>query len=461
MTITLYQIAKLFTYAAIFCVLVVLPSTFFPFIGGKYFFFRFMVELALIFLILWWAFEAPQGVLEGRLRYMSRQPLFIAISLFVLAVMLSTLFADNPYGAFWSNFERGEGGFQMLHYYIFFVLLTVLFTREKDWRTLFWCSLVAGVGMILYGFLAASFVSGFVGPYLQGEGGNAFRLIFSNSRFQGSLGNPAYVAPYLMFIIAYTCWLWWEKKGTRRRTIMFSSLIGFYLIFFVLSETRGAFVGLIAAIFAFLAYMVYAHSRIRKIALRGLIGLAVLGVIVYGLFAGRASLERIPGGRLLSTNLSAISAQTRTWSWGAAWKGFIERPIFGWGPENFSTVFDKHFDPRFFTPGQTTETWFDRAHSLIFDTLVSSGLLGFIAYFSIFGILFYEILKRRRARALASTADGHSIEQVMGTALMVALPIGYLVQGLAIFDVLPIYINLFLFWAFLNYQFALRDIHHE
>ncbi len=219
--------------------------------------------------------------------------------------------------------------------------------------------------------------------------------------------------------------------------------------------------GLIAAVAAFLAYMTYTHSRVRKIALKGLLGLAGLGVVVYALFAGRTSIEHIPGGRLLSTSLSAISAQTRTWSWGAAWKGFLERPIFGWGPENFSTVFDKFFDSRFFTPGQTTETWFDRAHSLVFDTLVANGLVGFIAYLSIFAIIFYEILKRRRARALTPASEGHSVQHLMSTALMIALPIGYLVQGLAIFDVLPIYINLFLFWAFLNYQFALRDMYHE
>jgi hypothetical protein len=39
------------------------------------------------------------------------------------------------------------------------------------------------------------------------------------------------------------------------------------------------------------------------------------------------------------------------------------------------------------------------------------------------------------------------------SALIFALPIAYLVQGLVLFEVLPIYINLFLFLAFAAHKF--------
>ena len=71
-------------------------------------------------------------------------------------------------------------------------------------------------------------------------------------------------------------------------------------------------------------------------------------------------MSSLPGARLLLIDPSDAAAQTRFWAWGSAWRGFLERPILGWGPENFSTVFDKHFDARFFVPGKATETWFDR-----------------------------------------------------------------------------------------------------
>ena len=70
------RISKSFLYLSLFSVVVVLASTFFPFIGGKYYFFRVAVELALIFFFLWWAFQASEGEVEKRLKEVTSQPLF-------------------------------------------------------------------------------------------------------------------------------------------------------------------------------------------------------------------------------------------------------------------------------------------------------------------------------------------------------------------------------------------------
>ncbi|MEK7546611.1 MAG: O-antigen ligase family protein, partial [Patescibacteria group bacterium] len=133
--------------------------------------------------------------------------------------------------------------------------------------------------------------------------------------------------------------------------------------------------------------------------------------------------------------------QTRLWTWNSAWQGFLERPAFGWGPENFSAVFDKYFDPRHYIPGKNSETWFDYAHSVFIDYLVETGIVGFTAHIAIFGVFFWEFFRRFKN------------ENPLLKALMASLPVSYLIQGLALFNVLPIYINLFLFMAFACYKF--------
>lgn len=130
------KLLKFFLYAAVFCVVLVSISTFFPFIGVKYYFFRIVVELALICFLLWWAFEAKAGEVKEAITQAFKKPVVIAVSVFVLFYMLSVVFALDPHGAFWSNFERGEGGFQMIHYFIFFFLLVLNFKEEKDWKLL-------------------------------------------------------------------------------------------------------------------------------------------------------------------------------------------------------------------------------------------------------------------------------------------------------------------------------------
>ena len=470
-------LSRLAIFASLFSVDIVMRTTFFPFIGGKYYFFRFCVELALAFLLLAWAFDGEKYDLEikPRLARLFGQPIFLAVSLFALIFLLASLFAYDPQAAFWSNFERGEGGFQMIHYYAFFILLVALFPRSEDWRRLFAAALAAAVVMVLYGIASAIWLGSFIGPYVNKgvpiEPTFTGRLIFSNARFQGALGNPAYVAPHLIFAMFYALWLWFSRPlhaaaALARRNLLWLRPLGygaltlFFFLFFWLSQTRGAFLGLLVALAAFFLYLIFSQKKLRKPALLTLGGLILLGGL---LVANRDSafIQKIPGGRLLNINFGEQTVQTRLWTWNSAWQGFKERPILGWGPENFSAVFDRYFDPRHFVPGQNTETWFDRAHSVIFDYLSETGLLGFLSYLGIFAVFYWEFWRRiwlpsRKTETVPADSWGIRRSPVR-QALLFALPLAYFVQGAVLFDVLPIYLNLFFFLAFATFVFYETD----
>ncbi len=466
------KLSRFFLYSSIFCVVIVMASTFFPFIGGKYYFFRFTIEASLACLLLWWGFEAPAGELESRFAKLWKTPIFKAVSAFVLMFTLAALFADDPHLAIWSNFERGEGAFQMLHYYGLFVLLGVWFRDHEDWRKLFKLSLVAAMCMIVYGVGAAMLTpqtdaSGqvlgytapfnFIGPYRNAQGAPTAsstlgRIFAPDARFQGSLGNPAYVAPYLLFCMFYALYLWIERGRGQdiKKHIGYIALLATFLVFFVLSQTRGGFLGLAAALIIYFIYIAFTSERFRKPAA---IGLGVVAVIAGLLFAFRGPLvaHNIPGSRFLTISLSENTAQTRFWTWGSAWAGFKERPILGWGPENFSTAFDRHFNIKHFIPGQNTETWFDRAHSIIFDYLAETGLLGFLSYIGMFIAFLYSFFHfRKSANAISPWLQG----------LLLTIMVAYLVQGLILFDVLPIYINLFIVLAFAMFEFQRSHEHN-
>src|SRR5580692_4950723 len=103
--VSFQRITKWYCYAAVFAVLIVVNSIFFPFIGGKDYFFRYAVELGLIAWLLWWAFEA-----KNLIQSTFKKPIVIATTIFVAAFELACLFALDAHAAFWSNYERGEGG---------------------------------------------------------------------------------------------------------------------------------------------------------------------------------------------------------------------------------------------------------------------------------------------------------------------------------------------------------------
>ncbi len=445
------RITRWYLYIATLSVVVVMNSIFFPFIGGKDYFFRFAIELALASAVLWWSFEAPSSAVKRRFAAMFKRPLVIAVSVFAVIFLLSCLFAYDVHAAFWSNYERGEGGFQVLHYYLFFLLLTFFLTDEKQWKMLFRFSLGAAGLMILYGLAANFGATQFIGPYVGGGIPAGFFHKLLDGRFQGSLGNPAYVAPYLIFSMFYAAYLWvsgkWGKKIKSLAHIGYGVLIAIFFLFFIASQTRGAFLGLGAGILVFLLYLLIFSKGAARSWSGGI--LLVLFLLVGGAYVERNSsfVQNLPAGRLLQISTSDASAQTRLWVWGEAWKGFLDRPILGWGPENFAPVYDKYFDPRFYVVGQQGETWFDRAHSVFFDYLAETGALGLLAYLGMFLMLCLEFVKHRKKVLLGDRSGGAMVRG----ALMIALPVAYLVQGVAIFDVLPMYLNLFLFLAFAGY----------
>ncbi|MEK7180869.1 MAG: O-antigen ligase family protein [Patescibacteria group bacterium] len=463
----LLKLSKFCLYAAVFSVIIVVTNTFFPFIGVKYYFFRTAVSLSLLFFFLWWAFEAAKGEVLERFRKIARNPLFIAVSVFVFFYLLASLFAYDSHSAFWSNFERGEGGFQMIHYYLFFLLLSLIIRDKKDWKRIFQLSIIAGVLMILYGALAQlGIVNGLISPY-QGGAPSGFWNRFTEARFQGSLGNPAYVAPYLIFTIFYTAYLWFVSQIKKRwvKHLSYGSLFFFLLFFFYVSKTRGALVGLGIATLVFLIYLLISSQKeTKKWAIFGL-SLSAFFIVLVAVVSFYLSplcaksncssfAKNLSSNRLLTLSLGNESFQTRLWTWGSAWQGFKERPLLGWGPENFSSVFDKHFDPRHYIAGTNSETWFDRAHSVVFDYLAETGLLGFLSYLAIFVVFYWQLFKKIKLPKPENTEThlaGSSLKPLL-TGLIIVLPIGYFIQGLALFDVLPIYLNLFLFLAFSVYQ---------
>ena len=172
------------------------------------------------------------------------------------------------HAAFWSNYERGEGGFQMIHYYLFFLLLAFLFRDEKDWRRIFGFSLCRG-GSHDRLWAACEFRSVEFHRSVHGTArcrrDGSINLI--DGRFEGSLGNPAYVAPYLMFSMFFAAYLWitaWrEKRATKWMAWGYGVLIAVFLFFFFLSQTRGAFLGTMLGALVFLLYLLIHGNAAR------------------------------------------------------------------------------------------------------------------------------------------------------------------------------------------------------
>lgn len=487
---TFFKLSKFFLIAAVLFIAIVTPSTLFPFIVGKYVWFRASVDLALLAFALGLLFHPHQSTTisaHQRLASLYKNPLVLAVSAFVIIFLLAGFFGVDPAFSFWSNFERGEGGVQILHLYAFFMLLAVLFREEKDWQKLFAWSLVAGLFMAFYGLGAGlryvdaelqtrDLPSGGVEEIFTGRGGPWYQTFKSyigpsftgdNYRFQGSIGNAAYVAAYAIFMLFYAAYLLATKYRARLRSfgafVLFFLLAVFLAVFF-LAATRGAFLGLIGAALAFLGYFVYAHKKWRRSLLAGGAVLVLLVALLVN-FKDAPFVKAIPGSRIFDLSFTAQTFEHRTIMWGIALEGWKERPLLGWGPENYLQVFDRKFAPSYFKPSEGFGAWFDRAHSIYFDYLVETGILGLLSFLAIFAVI-YRYLFRSLSRAESSEKSEEKRNggetplafRALPSALTFALPVAYLIQGIVLFDVLPIYVNVFLFLAFMAYRMMERPL---
>ena len=59
-------------------------------------------------------------------------------------------------------------------------------------------------------------------------------------------------------------------------------------------------------------------------------------------------------------------------------------------------------------PGENNETWFDRAHSVYFDYLSETGILGFLSYLGMFFMFYWEFFKRSRISMPSRDCRGRS-----------------------------------------------------
>src|SRR5579871_3807134 len=256
-------VAKLLLFLSVFSVVIV-TKTLYRFPEGKAAFFRITTELSLITLLIHWAWEDPESRIAARVAKLARGPVFLAVSAFILCFVLSSFFAYDMHVAFWSTLEREEGAFQIFHYYLFFVLCCLLLTTREDWKWMLRVNLSAAVLMVLYGVAAAVPLPGFAGlEEIPADLGFWRRLVTDGLRFQGSLGNAAYAASYLMFAIFYCfyLWAWGTRPLTIRRISGYATLALFFFGFIWLSGTRGVLVGLLAGTAGFGLLMILRSAR--------------------------------------------------------------------------------------------------------------------------------------------------------------------------------------------------------
>lgn len=380
---------------------------FFPFITGKNFAFRIIIEIVFASWVLLSLYDS---------KYRPKFSWILAAFASLLAVMaVANALGEFPLKSFWSNFERMDGYVTLVHVFMLTVVAGSVLTTHKLWSWFFHISVAVALCVAVYGLAQHGGVI---------EGGRA--------RVDSRLGNAAYMAVYMLFHIFIVFFLFVRSKLNMHRAIY--ALIAAILVYtLLLTGTRGTFLGFIAGTMAAVSYVaLFGHRvpRLRKLAIAGCVGLVVL---VGGFFLLRESAfvqDSQPLRRIANIDLQT-DLTIRTTIWSMAVEGVKERPVLGWGQGNFNYVFNEQYDPSLYN----AEAWYDRVHNIFLDWLIAGGVLGLLAYLSIIWAAFYYLAWQPLRRK-----DAEPTFNVLERAVLIGLLIGYFVHNLVVFDNIISYI---------------------
>ena len=387
---------------------VLTPQTIFPYVVGKALYSRVIIEMVFA---CW--------TLLAFLRPACRPPrsrLLILFAIVLGVTMLAAFYGVSVRRSFWSSYERMQGVVDLIHWFLFTVVLVSVARTARDWRILLNFNLGFSLMMALLAVGQKYYFSD--APFLIWD---------LPSRVGTTLGNSIYLGMYLMVNIVVALGFLAqsfipvatpatsppsEKKGDGRRKrnltappavkqaslmlqirrLFWVSIVLIGLWAFGLTGSRGALAGLVTAVgFLGVTSIVFGNARIARVAAVGLTSLLGVTLLLTLFLFFRPSL--FPHDTTFSSPFSnhPESVRERLAGWQVGLKGFVDKPILGWGPENYIVTSGLH------AAGLSGHMpLFDNAHNKFVEELTTKGLLGLLSYLSLWAFTFRVVTRAAR-----------------------------------------------------------------
>jgi len=383
--------------------LVVTSSTLFPFIVGKAIYARIMIEVtfgAWVVLVL----VAP----EHRPK---RSWILIAFGVWLVASIIAGYAGVSLQRSLWSTYERMQGIVDLAHWAGFVLVAGSVFRSVNDWKWL----LSINLGVSLFASILGL-----------GQNFDIFEsnLLGTDARIESTLGNATYIGAYTMvniFVAVALIALSWRFARAFWITAIVIELWTLWL-----TETRGALIGLGGGAVGFAAvYSIWGKIEQIKKASYVIMGLVIAVLLLLILARSTSILDPVIERSTTLSQVATIgqidhSVKGRVTSITAGLKGYVEKPIFGWGPENYLIAWGKHFDAE-----SGVRERFDQAHNKLVEELITKGAVGLITYLSIWAAIIWVFVRAVTRRE----------EYEQAFVILVGAALGaFFVQNMFLFD---------------------------
>lgn len=351
----------------ILAMIFLVPLYFNYFSAGSIDFSKIVIFKAILFLLLFSSFcdfaFSRRSILMDRLAYIA-----IPLSFFFLSLILSVFFSVNINASWFGSYSRHEGLSSFLFYGLWlFLLLFNLNGIFKDKAQLKRLFLTITASSSLVSAYALAQLAGF-DFFSWSEPAHLTKRAFS------SFGQPNYLACWLLMVLPVSAYLLYEARQRAIRLI--------YLLLLLLQSgallstgSRSAFIALFVTFLFYCGFLVFRRRLDKKKVLIGAMGFTSL-LLIFLVSLALLNPQRLEEFR----DLRRGSGGARLQLWESGLKAFLDKPVFGYGLENQSEAYLAYYEKDWAVYSRPN-TYSDRAHNLILDIALTSGLFGLACFF--------------------------------------------------------------------------------
>ncbi|MDA2936608.1 O-antigen ligase family protein, partial [Patescibacteria group bacterium AH-259-L05] len=410
--------------------------------------------------------------------------------IFIIILGIATIFSQSPHMSFWGYYFRKMGYIMWLHFFVFFLVLFFNLKNKRQILHIFYTIIIATTIAVLYGFMQ---ISGF-------DVFTWFEPAYRTHRIFSTLGQPNFFASWLLLTIPVVIGLsllssrysflsprtlmrgdkkkvsfralrgvtkrerGMTREGNNKESVfkhyflrpLLVVLFFLSIVALVLTQSRGGWIGAFFGLF-FFAIIFFWIKAYKRIAIFTFVVLGIsIGVLIYFNFY---PLEFNPDDTYVERRAKTLTqlsstGERRLITWENSIDLIKREPLLGYGPEVQKLNFVKYYTPNS-AALEAINTYPDRAHNDILDTLLISGALGLISYLFFIGSIFYLALKYIFKGKFPSIQSPST--QVPVLCLLTGI-FAYLISLQFSFHVIPTAVY---FWGYLAIILKIRSTKYE
>lgn len=299
--------------------------------------------------------------------------------LFLLSFTVATFFSIDSGTSYYGLYERQQGLNSYIYYLLFFILLLINIRTKVQIDRIIIAAFLSSFLVCVYGLVQAA---GF--DPLNWTEPTSFRIT-------STFGQPNFLASYLLLVMPLGIYLFFISKKFLVKFLISLALF-FQLLCLFFTYSRAGWLGLIVGlIFLGLIYLwdLFKSKKWSKTSLKYLfaLGLLVIAVFIFLLSSNQLFKFRIKS----LVDLKGGGVASRINYWQASIDAIKKRPIFGYGPETQGEIFVKYYNKDWAIYNKVN-SYPNRAHNLFLDVLLTSGIIGLIAYLALLSLFFKLII---------------------------------------------------------------------